>query len=342
MGYLVERLDQKPALKEHLLYSQQLFNFGSWTYEVESKHLLLSDKMFDLLGCPQCDPGPESVEYINFVHPADRQILSEAVNKALQTAEVEGIIYRVVTSQGKEKYVYGKIKAVQDNGKPARLLGIVQEIADQEQMAVCDLIAGLPNRHAFNRNLDQMCEQAQQDRTQFALMMVEVDGLKQVYFNAGYETERQLLKMVVERIRSCLDDGSFLSRYSDSCFALIIPDVKSPHRCAQVARMIIDGFKETCRVDGWEFDLAVNIGITICPQDGLQADVLKKKALFNLVKAKKEGKNTYRFQDAHSNRQFILYNDLPQALEKNQLKVFYQPIVALKTSQLLGAEALLR
>ncbi|MFA7412011.1 MAG: GGDEF domain-containing phosphodiesterase, partial [Tissierellaceae bacterium] len=96
----------------------------------------------------------------------------------------------------------------------------------------------------------------------------------------------------------------------------------------------------------YELDINVNIGIAIYPNDGEEIQELRNHAKIALIRAKKEGKNTYKFYssdlDIQNYKEFVLRSDLHNALEEGQLKVYYQPIVNIKTNKILGTEALVR
>lgn len=137
-----------------------------------------------------------------------------------------------------------------------------------------------------------------------------------------------------------------MSRHSDDHFAIIVDDIEELEEYEALANEIIDQFRRAYRINKYELDVHVNLGISIYPQDGEDIYGLRSHAKSALLRAKKEGKNTYKFYssdlDIQNYKEFVLRSDLHNALEEGQLKVFYQPIVNIKTNKILGAEALIR
>jgi len=137
-----------------------------------------------------------------------------------------------------------------------------------------------------------------------------------------------------------------LSRYSDDHFAIIIQGNKTKNEYDEIAKNIINIFKKSIKVQNYDLDVFANIGISIFPNDSNNMYSLKKYAKVALLRAKKERRNTYKFYssdlDIINYKESVLRSDLHHAIEKNQLRVYYQPIVNIKSNEILAAEALIR
>ncbi|HEY8363880.1 MAG TPA: EAL domain-containing protein [Tissierellaceae bacterium] len=213
-------------------------------------------------------------------------------------------------------------------------------------MSTHDKLTGLPNNIFFMKKLRQQCEYANENKKPFALMMLYIDGIKDIAYSFGYETEEQLLINAVERIKDYLGEETFISRYHDDLFAIIVHGMKDLGDYETIGKGIIKQFMYPFKVESYDFDLGVNLGISIYPKDAEGYESLIRNANLALIRAKKEGKNVQRFYssdlDIKSYREFILKSDLHRAISENQLRIYYQPIVRLNDNNILAAEALLR
>lgn len=214
-----------------------------------------------------------------------------------------------------------------------------------QYIATHDELTGLPNRFCFKQQLETLCQHGR-DSTCFALMILDVDGFKYVNDALGYDVGDQLAIEVAGRLKYKLDEKFSVFRYEGVQFAIIVPGLFTLNQYENIARDITNMFSKPFKVDKYELNLTVNLGISIYPKDATDASSLMKYANVASHQAKKDGKNRYRFYSSDINiqsyRYFQLRNDLRKAIGTDQLKVYYQPQVNLKTNEILAAEALLR
>lgn len=209
-----------------------------------------------------------------------------------------------------------------------------------------DELTGLPNSYYFKQKIYDYAQYADKDQTKFALMMIDIDGLKNINYALGYEIGDQAILKIVKKMRMFLGEDTFLARYSDDHFVVIVPGQKTKKEYEDLARELINLFKDPIRVDIFDLDLAANIGICIYNERVQDMDLFRKQAKVALLRAKREGKNTYKFYspdlDIKHYKEIILRNDLHHIIENEQLKIHYQPIVKLNSNDILAVEALAR
>ena len=209
-----------------------------------------------------------------------------------------------------------------------------------------DELTGLPNDIFFRRKLGNCCKNAEREKKDFALMMLNIEGLEYAKYSLGYEAGNKVIIEVVKRLKGFIREEIFLSRISDNHFAIIIEDLKSFGDYEEVIKKIIKLFEKSFIIDRYEVDISVYIGICFCPKDGENAEDIKNKANIALIRARKEGKNSYRFYssklDIKNNRELHLRNDLHKSIENNQLQAYYQPIIKLANDEIIAAESLIR
>jgi diguanylate cyclase (GGDEF)-like protein/PAS domain S-box-containing protein len=328
-------------LEETLSYEQQLARIGSWTYDIKRNETHISEGICQVLGCtPHQFDGNLETLYSN-VHVNDIDAVKEAIQNALKGKEYD-IEYRVMTPGGTEKYVHEKTKVLRDEDQnPVKIIGITQEIN-----CYIDEFTKLPNRAYFMRQIKSQTGEARANNLSFALVMLNIDGFEYINDALGYQVGDQLIIQVSKRLKNFLGNDKFLCRYSEDQFAIIATGFNDIIEYGNFAREIIDLFSHSIKVNKHELNISVCMGISIYPDDGLDAGMLEKNANIALLRSKNQGKNRYLFHSSdmrmENYRQFVLRNDLCKAIEKLQLKVYYQPQVNLKTNEIFAAEALVR
>lgn len=268
------------------------------------------------------------------------------------TKEVHGDIL-LKNKEGKEIYLEVHLQNFLHDPDIAGIIvnfrDITRRIMMEKRMAYLsthDDLTGLPNHKYYNKRLKLQCKNAEDTSAKFSVMMLDVGKLKYVNYSFGFEFGKKLIIEIVNRLKSTLGKDIFISRYSDDHFALIVEGLGTYKENAKLAEKIIHDFSKPFHVDQYNIDLTVNIGICTYPKDAQDCNSLMKQSRIALARAKKEGKNTYKFYspdlDVQNYKEFILKSDLHNAIEKDQLEVYYQPIMQLKTNRIIAAEALIR
>jgi len=209
-----------------------------------------------------------------------------------------------------------------------------------------DTLTGLPNRLLLNDRLHQAIARANRKVTSMAILFMDLDNFKHINDSLGHPTGDKLLKSVAKRLQECVRIPDTVSRQGGDEFALLLHDVQQAEDAAITARRILKMMKETHSIEGHELHVTTSIGISIYPDDGLDAATLLKNADAALYQAKEGGRQIFRFFKPEMNVKAVgrqsMEEDLRRALGRNELKLHYQPIFSLTTGAITGAEALLR
>jgi len=212
-------------------------------------------------------------------------------------------------------------------------------------IATHDELTGLPNSVYLKEKIKLQCQSSEEKHETFALMMLDIDRFKYINDALDYGLGDQLIIQISQRLKNNLDGDKFICRYLGDQFAIIVPGL-SEEGYMGVAKSIIDLFIYPFKLDKYELYITVCIGVSIYPEDGKDYTSLLKHADIALLRAKEEGGNKYKFYSSNmsinSYKQLMLRNDLHKVIEKDEIKVFFQPIVNLKTNDILAAEALIR
>jgi len=215
-----------------------------------------------------------------------------------------------------------------------------------EYIANHDELTGLPNRIYLSKKLKKLCEEQTDPNFTFAVVMLDIDGFRYVNDALGYQLGDQLIIQVSRRLRDSLGRDAFICRYSGDQFAIILPNLKDAWEYEQTAKKITTLFNEAFKVDLYELDITVSLGISMYPHDETDPGLLINYANISLLRSKHEGKNRYKFYSTDIGiqiyKQVVLRNDLLKAIERGQLQLYYQALVNLESSDILAAEALIR
>jgi diguanylate cyclase (GGDEF)-like protein len=212
-------------------------------------------------------------------------------------------------------------------------------------MALHDGLTDLANRHLFNDEIAS-CFQHLARSQQFALLCLDLDRFKTVNDTLGHPVGDQLLQQVAARLRLCIREHDTVARLGGDEFAILQRGVAEPAAAKALSERILEAIGQPFDLDGHQVVTGVTIGIALAPTDATDVVELLKAADLALLRAKADGRGTYRFfepaLDKGMQARRALERDLRKALLHEEFVVHYQPVVNLKSGQVSGFEALIR
>jgi diguanylate cyclase (GGDEF)-like protein/PAS domain S-box-containing protein len=240
-----------------------------------------------------------------------------------------------------------------DNGQITHYIGIVQDISERVRMeekltyqTMYDSLTDLPNRHLLIDRLNQSIAQAQRDKMLVGVVHLDLDHFKDINDTLGHMVGDDVLKLVAHRLAQNVRLSDTLARMGGDEFIIVLNGLTDPETALQVTQKLVSIFKTPFNVDGNELYINVSIGISVYPHGGKDAVTLLKNADSALVFAKDRGKNNIRmyesYMSARARKRLELETNLYQAIERDELKLYYQPQVDLSTNAVVGMEALIR
>lgn len=216
------------------------------------------------------------------------------------------------------------------------------------KLAYYDSLTGLPNRILFVQKLSEMTKDNGTDSARrFAVITVDLDHFKDINDTMGHSIGDTILRSVGKRLRSALPDSAIVARTGEDEFAVTMPLFDGGFNSRDVAEKVQNVIRsEPFRVFNQSFQIRVSIGLATYPDNGTDPDQVLKNADIALNRAKEDGRDTIReyLQDFDRvvQQRFQLLNDLREAMERDELTLYYQPQLDLTTQKVIGAEALLR
>ncbi|WP_079434873.1 EAL domain-containing protein [Zoogloea sp. LCSB751] len=225
---------------------------------------------------------------------------------------------------------------------------ISQRKADEARirfLANHDFLTGLPSRAALQATMDRAVEAATRNGRRVGLCFLDLDRFKNINDTLGHHVGDQLLVEVAERLRSVLRDGESVLRHGGDEFVVVVPEQGGPADLRASAERLLAALDEPFRLAGCEFSLSTSVGVAVYPDDGDDAEILLDRADMAMYKAKEEGRNGVQFftesMATATSERLSLEHALRRALERGELALHYQPVVA-ADGRLIAAEALLR
>ena len=215
-----------------------------------------------------------------------------------------------------------------------------------EYLSHHDELTKLPNRILFHASLSQAILHAQINKRSLALLFLDMDNFNIINNTLGNDIGDQLFKAIAERLTSYTAACDMVARIQGDEFAMIISNITDVISVKLEAQKILDLLSSPYNLYGHEVFLTSSIGITIFPEDHQDVDGLIKNAELAMYYAKTHDRNTYKLYspDLHiqSSEYMALANSLHRAIDRQEICVFYQPLVDLNSGQIIGAEALAR
>jgi diguanylate cyclase (GGDEF)-like protein len=214
-----------------------------------------------------------------------------------------------------------------------------------ENLANYDIMTKLPNRVLFEKKITESLHHAIRYKHAFSVLFVDLDHFKTINDSYGYDVGDMLLTEIASRIQGCLDKTGFLARFGGDEFGLILSEADEAS-AKQIAKKINEACKTLFNLKEQEVHTSVSIGAAVFPGAGANVLELMQHADMALYRVKKHGRNDVQFfkldVDGAHKRLLAVENELRFAIEKQELRLVYQPIVTLKNRNVTGFEVLLR
>lgn len=317
---------------------------GCWLRVNQSLARLVGYPAEELVGMRFRDLTPSEDQ------PADEAALHDLVSGRIPAYHREK---RYRRADGKLVWISLSVSLVRDDaGRPILLISQMQDITDRKaaeeelaQQALHDPLTDLPNRLLFLDRVEMALARSQRTRAPVAVFFVDLDGFKLVNDSLGHAVGDQMLVDVGRRLRRTLRPADTVSRFGGDEFTILCENIDEA-AAAAVAQRIASSLAEPFRVEDRELYASASIGVSIAREHTTTADEMLRDADAAMYQAKEQGRARFVVFDGamrlRATERLELESDLRHALQRDELRLHYQPLIALKTGLVTGVEALVR
>lgn len=326
---------------------------GIVVYDRELRYVIWNRFMEELTGIAAEEVLGKSAPDV-FPHLREQQI-DDLIRRALAGESVASPdIHDYVPGGARQGWISAVYRPHFDaNGSVAGVIGVIRDItarkaAEQqiEYQAYHDALTGLANRRLFQEHLTLALALAQRHDRLVAVLFLDLDHFKLINDSLGHSVGDSLLRQIAARLKSSLREGDTVARVGGDEFTIVLQELSSRSDAAVVAQKVLRAISEPLELSGHRLYVTTSIGITIFPDDGVDAETLLRNADTAMYRAKSEGRNRYESSTEELSRsteeRMQLESGLHQAIERGEFELYYQPQVDLRTMEIAGMEALLR
>src|SRR6266480_651603 len=330
-------------------------NDGLWDWNLSANVVYFSPRWKAMLGYEEGEIGDRPEEWFDRIHDADRERVKEeiAAHQRGLTPHFESE-HRVLHKDGSFRWMLSRGVAVHDtSGNTLRMAGSQTDITEGK---VSDPLTGLPNRLLFIDRVGRLIKHLKRRKNHmFAVLFMDLDGFKMINDSMGHLIGDQLLLGVAKRLEKCLRSTDTVARLGESFtvarlggdeFTVLLDDIKDPSDAKRAADRMMKALVAPFILGGKEVFTSVSIGIALSTSAYEQPEEILRDADTAMYRAKSLGKARFEVFDADMRASVMarlqLETDLRRALERQEFRNFYQPIVSLASGKIAGFEALLR
>jgi diguanylate cyclase (GGDEF)-like protein/PAS domain S-box-containing protein len=288
--------------------------------------------------------------FVDFVHPDDKQSTIDNMEPLGRGIPVIRFPNRYICKDGSEKWLEWTARSFVDRGD---IYAIAYDITDRkiaegklERIAHYDMLTNLPNRVLLADRLNHAIVQCQRRNQSLAVAFMDLDGFKAVNDTHGHNVGDELLIAVSQRMKAALREGDTLARIGGDEFIAVMVDLEKTEDTVPVLERLIKSAAAPVTLGNAVLQVSASIGVAFYPLDGIDSDLLIRRADQAMYAAKLAGKNRYHefdiAQDNTIKTRLQSIDDIRSALHRREFVLHYQPKVNMHTGEVIGVEALIR
>lgn len=355
-SYLDSRLSTRSSrlkLSDRIFkQTEKIAKLGSWELDIETQRLSWSDEAYVIFGSPDRPPTtiPETLPYYS---PEDRPAVAEAIAKILEDGVPFAFESALHAADGTIKRMKAMGEYIEgDEHSPARLVGVIQDVTETYQARLAlqraadrDPLTDLYNRNAFDRLLQTSLQDVRHQGTHAFLLMLDLDGFKDINDTFGHLVGDFVLTEIGNRIRGALPGGSVVARWGGDEFVVLTSPGLTIEAARQLGSDILVALHQQIDISGRKMAISATCGLVEISQESTAREIVRKADLALYYGKDREPGRVHIYvpslEKANHFRQAAIAT-VREALDNQRVYAGYQPIVELATNRLVGLEALMR
>jgi diguanylate cyclase (GGDEF)-like protein/PAS domain S-box-containing protein len=334
--------------------AEQAFEF-SFYRRSDGSFVYVSPAVERLSGYPPAAfyENPQLLRQI--IHPEDQPTWDSHLHEVDDQGIHNPLLIRIIGKDGATRWIHHICSKVED--EQGNLVGVRSTNADVtddvlnrqklNHLANYDPLTDLPNRRRLTQHIEQLITDAgDRDNAVFGVLFVDLDRFKYINDTYGHTFGDRFLRLIAKRlIRNC-DKSTLVSRFGGDEFVVITPMLKQPEDAMQYAERLVELLQRSLEIKGRTLYVSASVGISLYPYDGEDADTLIKHADAAMFLSKKDGSNAIRYASSQlvsqASKVLTLETRLRNAIDRDELLLYYQPKVRMPERKVIGFEALAR
>jgi len=353
LDYYLQELHQN---EERLKLALEGSSDGLWDVNLEQESVYYSPRWKSMLGYCEDEFESSYTNWIAHLHPKDRERVVEYLKAFIEDSEDNRyeIKFRMQKKDGTYLPILSRAKKIFDaQGRAIRLIGTHQDISDitkaQEKLeyqALHDSLTNLPNREFLKTELKNLVKKTLKEDSSFTILFLDLDHFKEINDGHGHTVGDELLIIIAKILQESVSPKDLVARLGGDEFIIILKDITKAENIIKVIERIMTHVSRPHFINYRSFYTTFSIGVTRCPQDGIEVDVLLKNADIAMYHAKHMNRNTYQFYNhelgTRIKKRLLIGNNLRRAIEKAEILPYYQPQIDTRTNRVIGVEVLAR
>ena len=342
--------------EERYMLAARGANDGLWDWNMKSNDIYYSSRWKSMLGFKEGEIKNNPAEWLDRIHPDDRMHVETEIAAHINghTPNLQSE-HRIMHKNGTYRWVLVRGLAVRDAIlNTYRMAGSITDITErkmtEEQLifdALHDALTGLPNRVLFMDRLTHAVDREKRKSNElFAVIFLDMDRFKVLNDSLGHTAGDKLLVAISQRLKEGLRPGDTIARLGGDEFAILLEDLKDVKEAIQISERVLEKLRLTFDLDGQEIFATASLGIALSSKEYENPEYLLRDADIAMYQAKANGCNRYEVFDNsmydNAVARLQLETDLRQAMNQEEFRLHYQPIISMKTGKITGVEGLIR
>ncbi|MDO9442349.1 MAG: EAL domain-containing protein [Beijerinckiaceae bacterium] len=348
------------AQAQSLAHSRKIFKrasevakIGVWECDLNDEGLVWTDAVYDMFELPRGSKVSRQ-QTLELYTPESAAELKARRAEAIRDRTGFRMEARIVTARGNPRWMRLTATVECEGDQAVRIFGMKQDISEEKALAErtrylaeYDALTGLANRSRFQAELSGLETDPTPSCGSTALLLIDLDGFKQINDTFGHALGDECLKEIARRLQNICGAADLVARVGGDEFAVLLKACADRRSLNLMANAIVEGLRRPIERSGQSFQLGASVGVALCDVH-LKAELAEffTKADTALYAAKAAGKNTFRFFEPvmkqASELRLATIQSVGLALAQDQLDLHYQPKFQLSDGALAGFEALLR
>src|SRR5579872_5444019 len=339
--------------EQNVLFDAALNNMlqGLSMFDARERLLVFNDRLVEMYGLSRdvVKPGCSLIELVRHgIEVAHSDQDAEQIRREIVAARAEGRSASCAIETADQREFSLISTPMVDGGFVITHEDVTERQRSEAMIAYMahhDALTDLPNRVRFQERLCEALARVHRGE-HLAVLCLDLDRFKGVNDTVGHPIGDLLLKAVADRLRQCVRSTDLIARLGGDEFAIVQTDIQQMADATMLASRMIEAVSAPYNIEDHQLVIGLSVGITVAPNDGLDADQLLKNADMALYRAKADGRGVYRFFEAEMDARMQLRRtmelDLRRAIAKGEFELFYQPLFNTETQQITAFEALIR